>query len=581
MLRSLHVQNLAVIERAELEFGPGLNVVTGETGAGKSLVVDSLSLLAGGRASSETIRTGADTLAVSGVFEPPGAAWRRQLEQAGVPSGGDELLVRREITREGRNRVFVNDHPVTARLLSAVAHGLIRIFGQRDELGMLSADLQRAWLDRSGGDSLAVLVESCGEAYGAWRESAERLQRLSLDDRLRQERIDLLKFQTSEIDGARLRPGEDEELGSERDVLRHAETIAGALYRAIGLLSDDEMAADGRLAQAGSALADIARWQPEAAAWVETLAGASASVNDVARELRTHAAGCEPDPARLNRIEERLSVIERLTRKYGGSSSDVLDHGRRLAEELRELETADVRREEVQREAAARLEEYAGRAVALSAARRGRAGELGEEVLGHLRDLAFERAAFEVRVARETRAESPLELDGERVAFDARGVDGVSYLFSANPGEELRPLSRVASGGELARLFLALQTAVRGLGPADGSTLVFDEVDSGVGGAEAAIVGRKLQRLAGGGQILAVTHLPQVASRGNFHLEVKKEVRGARTRVDVRRLDRERRVEEIARMLAGEEVTDASRSAAAELLAAGSAADCQGRKPVV
>ena len=569
MLRSLHVRNLAVIERAELEFGPGLNVVTGETGAGKSLVVDSLSLLAGGRASSEMIRTGAGTLAVSGVFEPAGDDWRNRLEEAGVPLFGEELLVRREVTREGRNRVFVNDHPVTVKLLSSVAHGLIRIFGQRDELGMLSADLQRAWLDRSGGDSLAALVDSCGEAYGAWREAADRLERLSLDDQLRQERIDLLKFQTSEIDAARLLPGEDEELRAERDVLRNAEAIAGALHRAIALLSDDELAVDGRVAQAGNALADIERWQPEAASWAETLTDIGATVNDLAQELRSRAAVSESDPARLNQIEERLIVIERLTRKHGGDCSDVLEHGRRLSEELLELETADVRREEVEQEAAARLSEYAGRAEALSAARRDRAGALEREVRGHLLDLAFERAVFEVEVTREARAGSPLVLDGAAVAFDARGVDRVAYRFSANPGEDPRPLSRVASGGELARLFLALQTAVRGGGPAEGSTLVFDEVDSGVGGAEAAIVGRKLQRLAEGGQILAVTHLPQVASRGARHLEVKKQVHAGRTRVDVHRLDHDRRIEEVARMLAGEHVTDASRSAAAELLAAG------------
>ncbi len=568
MLRSLHVRNLAVIERAELEFGPGLNVVTGETGAGKSLVVDSLSLLAGGRASSEMIRTGAGTLAVSGVFEPQGADWRGPLEAAGLPAEGDELVVRREITREGRNRVFVNDQPVTARLLATVAHGLIRIFGQRDELGMLSMELQRAWLDRSGGDSLAALLDACGAAWRVWREAADRLERLSLDDQLRQERVDLLKFQTSEIDAARLLPGEDDELFAEREVLRHAEAIAGALHRAIALLSEDELAVDGRLAQARSALADIARWQTEAESWVETLAELGAGVSDLARELRTHAAGGEADPSRLNRIEERLSVIERLTRKYGGSSSDVLEHGRRLSEELLELETADIRREEVEREAAGRLAEFAERAQTLSAARRRQARALEREVLGHLRDLAFEQAAFEVGVAREPRSGSPLELDGGRIAFDARGIDRVSYRFSANPGEELRPLSRVASGGELARLFLALQTAVRGGGPAEGATLVFDEVDSGVGGAEAAVVGRKLKRLGRGGQILAVTHLPQVAAVGDLHLEVRKEVRGGRTRVDVRRLDHASRVEEVARMLAGEQVTEASRSAAAELLAA-------------
>ena len=568
MLRSLHVRNLAVIERAELRFGPGLNVVTGETGAGKSLVTGSLSLLAGARASSETIRTGADALVLSGVFEPSGNDWRRLLEDAGVPADGDELLVRREVTRAGRNRVFVNDHPVTLRLLAAVTRRLIRIFGQRDELGIVSPELQRDWLDRSGGESVAGLVASCASAWEAWREEADRLKRLSGDDQLRLERIDLLRFQTSEIDGARLVAGEDEELRAERDVLRHAEAIAGALHQALALLSDDEQAVDSRLAQAGSALRDIARWQPEAGTWAETLSEAGAAVNDVTAELRGRTVGSDPDPGRLDRIEERLSVIERLTRKYGGNAASVLEHGRRLAEELLELETADTRREEVERQAAACLSEYAARAGALSAARRELAGALREEVVGHLRDLAFERAAFQVELGRTPRLDSALELDGERVAFDRRGVDRVTYRFSANPGEELRPLARVASGGELARLFLALQTAVRGGGRAADGALVFDEVDAGIGGAEAAVVGRKLQRLARGGQILAVTHLPQVASRGNVHLEVKKEVRAGRTQAFVHRLDRERRVEEIARMLAGEKVTDASRSAASELLAA-------------
>ena len=570
MLRSLYVQNLAVIERAELQFGPGLNVVTGETGAGKSLITGSLSLLAGGRASSDTIRTGADTLVISGVFERSASDWRRLLEEAGVPAEGDELLVRREVTRAGRNRVFVNDHPVTLRLLSAVTRRLIRIFGQRDELGMLSRELQRAWLDRSGGDPVAALVSSCGSAYEAYREAADRLERLSGDDQLRLERIDLLKFQTSEIDAAHLLAGEDEDLRAEREVLRHAEAIASALHQALALLSEDEQAVDSRLAQARRALQDIARWQTEADGWADTLAEAATLVNDVTAELRSRAAGSDSDPRRLDRVEERLSVIERLTRKYGGGSGDVLEHGRRLAEELLELETADVRRDEVERQAEACLAEYRARAETLSRTRRELGAALRRDVLRHLRDLALERAAFDVDMGHEPRPDSPLEIGGERVAFGRHGFDQVTYRFSANPGEALRPLSRVASGGELARLFLALQTAVRGAGPPAGSTLVFDEVDAGLGGAEAAIVGGKLKGLARGGQILAVTHLPQVASRGDRHLEVRKEMRAGRTRVDVHRLDDERRVEEVARMLAGEEITETARSAAEELLAGAS-----------
>ncbi len=569
MLRSLHVQNLAVIERAELEFGPGLNVVTGETGAGKSLIVGSLSLLAGGRASSDSIRTGAETLVVSGVFEPAGDGWRAPLARAGIRADEDELVVRREITRAGRNRVFLNDQPATLRLLAEVAGEVIHIFGQRDELGLLSVDLQRDWLDRTGGDRTLSLIEACAAAFDDWREAAARLERLSLDDRLRLERIDLLEFQTAEIEAARLEAGEDDDLRTERERLRHAETIAAALHQALVLLTDDDQAVDSQVARARSALDDIVRFLPSSAAWSENLAAVGAQVDDLVQELRSEAAAAESDPRRLDEIEERLSVIERLVRKYGGSAASIIDHGARLADELFELKTADVRRDDLAQQTVAFLADYAKRAGDLSAVRRELAGELEKEVLEQLRDLALDRALFEVALSRERRADSPLELQGERVAFDRRGVDRVTYRFSANPGEELRPLSRVASGGELARLFLALQSAVRGAGPAASSTQVFDEVDSGVGGAEAAVVGRKLQRLAAGGQILVVTHLPQVASRGERHFEVRKEVRGERTWVDAAPLDPNRRVEEVARMLAGEEITEASRSAAAELLAAG------------
>ena len=290
---------------------------------------------------------------------------------------------------------------------------------------------------------------------------------MSGDDQLRLERIDLLKFQTSEIDAAgTLQPGEDEKLRTEREVLRHAEAIAGALHQAVALLSEDDQAVDSRLAQAGNALEGIARWQPEAGSWADTLAEAGALVNDLAADLRTQAAGCEPDPIRLNQIEERLSVIERLIRKYGGSSADVLEHGRRLAEELLELETADVRRDEVERQAAAlsRGVRRRGRRLchrpAANAPRRWRAKSSG--TCG-----TWRWSAQRVRgrdLGRELRAGSPLELNGEHVAFDRFGVDRVTYRFSANPGEALRPLAKVASGGELARLFLALQTAVRGAG---------------------------------------------------------------------------------------------------------------------
>jgi len=591
VLRELHVRNLAVLAEASVTFGEGLNVLSGETGAGKSIVVDSLFLLAGARASTDLIRGGAEALTVSGIFAPEGGGWRRVLEEAGlVPDAAadpeadpadraaaaappTEVLVRREIGHNGRNRVFVNDQPTTLRLLGDLAPYLLRIHGQRDEMELLASDLQREWLDASGGEEARKLTARVAEAHAGHARLAERLARLSGDERLRLERIDLLRFQAGEIDAAQPRAGEDEELRREREALRHAEAIARALGTAFSLLLDEEGAAVERLARSQALLAAVAGWEPPAAAWAAELEEARIRVTELATALSRRLDGLDADPARLDAIEERLSLLERLCRRHGGDLAQVLARRGEMAAELAELEGDAGNQDELRARAEAALDDYRDAALALSAARRGWGEALAARIEAELEDLGLARARLGVRLERRRRAGSPLVLDGEPVDFGPRGIDQVTLLFAPNPGEEARPLARIASGGELSRLHLALQLAA---GPAASPaaaarpTLVFDEIDAGIGGAEAAALGRKLQRLAGAGQILAVTHLPQVASHADVHFRVRKTVAAGRTDVQVEKLAPRARVEEVARMLGGDKLTPLSLSHAEELIAGAS-----------
>ncbi len=567
MLRDLHVRNLAVIAEAEVRLGSGLNVLSGETGAGKSIVVDSLALLSGARASSDLIRTGAETLAVIGVFEPAGVGWKAVLEKAGIEPAEDEVVVRREVSRQGRNRVFINDQPVTLNLLAAMAPFLIRIHTQREELGLISPELQRVWLDRAGGEAAVRLLEEVEEAFHQHRHLAERLLKISGDDRLRQERIDLLQFQVREIDAARVEPGEDADLRSEREVLRHAEAINEALGTSYNQLFEDEDSALEKLSQASRRLRGVGEWEPGGVGWSEDVDRLVVGLEDLSREIRDRLGAVDADPARLDAVEERLSVLDRLCHKYGGETRKVLEYRQRIGDELADL-TADVsRREEIaaqEKEALGRFKEIAGR---LSSSRHRWAADLAERVHRELADLAMGKARFAVDLSTRRREESALLVQGVPVDFSSRGYDQVTYQLAANPGEDLSPLSRSASGGELSRIYLAVQLAVRAGGRAARATLVFDEVDAGIGGAQAEALGSKLSRLAADGQILAVTHLPQVASHADHHLRVDKRIDRGRTRTAVTSLECDDRVEEVARMLAGKEVTDLSRSHAEEMIA--------------
>jgi len=567
VLRDLHVRNLAVIVEAEVRLGSGLNVLTGETGAGKSIVVDSLALLSGARASSDLIRTGAEVLSVTGVFEPSGEDWRCVLSAAGFDIEGDELVVRREINRQGRNRVYLNDQPVTLNLLIAVAPHLLQIHTQREELGLVSPELQRSWLDRSGGPESSEPCRRVQQNFDEYRGWVSRLDRVEGNEQLRQERIDLLSFQVDEIDAARLQAGEDQALKVERDVLRHSEAITEALGSAYGLLFDDDAAAVERISQAARRLREISDWEPQGATWGEGLQALNVSLQDLTREVRDRLAVIESDPARLDAIEERLVLIDRLGRKHGCDGDEILTYRQQMALELEDLTADASRREEIARDLDQALGKFKRQADRLASLRRAWSGGMAERVHAELADLALGKARFAVELSTRRRDDSPLRVDGIPVDFSAHGYDQVTYLLAANPGEDLAALSRSASGGELSRIYLAVQLAIRAGGPAVRTTLVFDEVDVGIGGAQAEALGQKLARLAVGGQILVVTHLPQVASHADHHFRVEKRQADERTLTRVACLDSATRIEEVARMLGGRRITELTRSHAQEMIA--------------
>jgi DNA repair protein RecN (Recombination protein N) len=567
VLRHLHIRNLAVIEASSIEFGAGLNVLTGSTGAGKSIVVDSMALLSGGRGRSELIRSGEDLLTVTGVFDPVDSAALMVLEAAGVPADGAEVVIRREISREDRNRVFVNDRPVTLRLLTDLAPFLLRIHTQREELGLVSPELQRFWVDRSGGREAAALLEATGRRYAAWEALDRRWQRLAGDERLRLERIDLLRFQLREIDAAGLARGEDEELRVKRDLLRHREAIQQAIGASFERLTESDGCAVDALARSERDVSGIRDWEPEAAEWTAELEAARIRVEEVAKSLAARLESLPDDVGELDAIEGRLATIDRLRRKYGASADEILDQRDRIATELGELEASEEDREALAREREKELAAFVSAARELSRARVRWGRELAAGIERELADLALARARLSVEVGSVAREGSPLVVDSGPIEFGPEGIDRVVILLQANPGEASGPLARVASGGELSRVYLALQLAA-GESAAARPTLIFDEVDAGIGGSEAAALGRKLRRLSEGGQILAVTHLPQVASCGHAHYRVAKSLDGERTRVAVERLAPDERRREIARMLSGDEITPTALSNAGELLEA-------------
>jgi DNA repair protein RecN (Recombination protein N) len=584
MLQEIHIRNYAVIENLTVEFHPGLNVLTGETGSGKSVLVDALDLALGGRASPDVIRTGADRATVTVVFRaeaisgsarkdgvgglPPWFDW---LERYGV--GGEtegEIILRREILASGRSRLLVNDQPVTLAAAKELAPLLVEVHGQGEHASLLVRESQLDLLDAFArtGERLATVRGLFAQRHELEHEWTELNQ--SEQERLRV--LDLLRFQVDELTKARLTPGEDERLESERTVLRNVEKIRMAAASAYAALYEDEGSALERLAAVDRALNELVRYDPALDSHREPAIAARVALDDLARALGDYLGRLEADPERLDAVEERLALLDRLKRKYGGTTNEILAFAARAREDLARLEHSDERREEVGRQLASASEAYLKVAAALSRDRRAAASRLSGEVGKELSHLGMDKARFEVGFedvdnASDAATESP-------EAGGPKGIDRITFLVSPNPGEELRPLDRVASGGEISRLMLALKTVIAAsAGNADDRvrTLVFDEVDAGIGGRAAEAVGERLKRLARENQVLSVTHLPQIACFADHHYSVEKVERAGRTFASVQYLATEReRATELARMLSGRRITEAVLEHATAMLKQGS-----------
>lgn len=573
MLTHLRIQDLATIRDLALEPGPGFNVLTGETGAGKSILVGALSLLFGARASRELIRGGSERAVVTGAFEIAGDPEAGDLlRRLGLEDSEGTLVIRREIRDAGRGRVLVNGEPATVGMLATLAEVLGCVHGQGEDRAVLGASALLATLDaRAGLRERALRVRTLHARLVA---SCARFEARQADERLRAQRLDLLEHQVREIEEARLPPtpgsGEDDEdvvAERARARLARAEDLSLALAAAAEEIYEADGSALDRVARARRALADLGELVPDLGARLASLAEVQAALEDVGRWMADEARATEADPRALESLEERLVVLAGLKRKYGPTLADVREHAVRAAGELAELQDWEATSERLGRELAAAAAAHAGEALELSRLRRAAAPTFQRAVEADLRSLEMPAARFELRWVRATDPSSPVRVADVPVAHAPTGIERACAWFSANAGEEPRPLARVASGGERSRLALVLQALAQEPRRArPGRTWVFDEVDAGLGGEAAACVGRRLADLAAAGQqVFCVTHLPQVAAAATTHHRVAKEVRGRRTTTTLRVVEGDQRLAELTRLLAGRD-TPAGRRHAAELL---------------
>jgi len=623
MLVELRAENYAVIDHAIAVFGPGLNLLTGETGAGKSILVDALALLMGGKSSVEVVRHGADKAVVACVFESTPNA-ETILEENGIDSGGNDVILRREILSTGKGRVFVNNQPATVAVLKQLAPELALVHAQSESLTSFDQTQQRILLDRFGG----IATDAVAEAHARWRTASEKLDELLQGEQDRLRMVDLWSYQDKEIDGARLVPGEDEALETEKRVLANSEKLYAAAMGAFDQLYEGGSSAEAALRAALRNVEELARYDGRFTEAAQQLTSARAILGDVSASLRDYAEGINASPERLAEIEDRLALLDRLKRKYGQTVVEVIAFGEEVTRKLAEVEDRDEILKALRKDLAEASTAYRAAAAALTAERKSAATKLAKLAEAQINSLAM-KVRFEIAVhsaeeafleggqglspgnksaklmgalAPETssalkgqlamakqsfvsghdfsRAENAakneraLAPEAETTHWAASGWDQVEYRIATNPGEPLKALHEIASGGEMSRVMLALKVSVEESAATPKKktptprTLVFDEIDIGIGGRAAEAVGQKLKSLSRGQQVLCVTHLPQIAAFADQHFVVEKRESDGRTKMQIRLLDDRARTHEVARMVSGAKVTETSLQHAAQMIAA-------------
>jgi len=568
VLAELRLENYAVIDNVVIEFATGLNLLTGETGAGKSILIDALGLLLGEKASSDVIRTGAERAVVAAVFESDGAEARSIegiLETNGLDGENGSLILRREIAPGGKGRVFINNQPATVAVLKQIAPHLAVIHAQNESIVNFDAAARQELLDAYAG----VELKDVSAAFAHWKQIRGRIADLEQDEQDHMRLLDLWNFQCREIEEARLRAGEDEQLEAEKRVLANAEKIYGAAINAFDLLYEGNASTSSSLRAAQKHLEELVRYEPKFQEALAALESARISVEDVGATLRDYAGGIQASPERLAEIEERLALLDRLKRKYGPTLNQAIAFGEDTSRKLSEMENKDQVLLELRGQLALAGDDYRKAARSVSRKRLEAGKKLEKLVEAEINDLAM-RASFRIAID-ENEAEQ---------GWTPSGINQVIYRISTNTGETMRPLEQIASGGELSRVMLALKASVEaGTNPAGNPlakkksaaaqrTLVFDEIDTGIGGRAAEAVGKKLKALSKGNQVLCVTHLPQIATFADHHYVIEKREAGGRAKTTVRQISGEERTEEVARMLSGAKLTETSRKHAEQMIRA-------------
>jgi DNA repair protein RecN (Recombination protein N) len=554
MLHELAVENYAVVDRVRVRFHPGLNLLTGETGSGKSILVDALALLFGGRASSDMIRSGADKARVSAVFEP-GSRALATLTEAGIECEDSELVLEREILSNGKGRVYVNNRPATVALLKDLAPHLGDIHGQHDQQLLFDPAAQLSMLDAFARNQ--EHRARIAEFFQSWKRAGDEIAALESAEQEKLRMLDLWAFQRREIESAELQPGEDASLESERRVQQNAGKLLESVGAAYEALYEAPESAWSTLRLVTKKLDDLARVDPDIESVRQSLEPARIAIQDVSYSLRDYLGRVEANPARLEEIELRLAAIDKLKRKYGTSVEEILAFSEDVSRRIGEVETAGERLESLRKERQRLASEYEKAAADLNCRRMAAAAELSKRVEAELKPLAMERAIFVIRI--------------EPGPWTATGADRVEFLVSANRGEEPKPMERIASGGELSRIALALKTCLVGPNAAakeSPRTLVFDEIDTGIGGRAAEGVARRLKKLAHANQVLCVTHLAQIACFADHHYRVGKSEHAGRTVTEVDELSAKTSTEEIGRMLSGQRLTPEALKNAEQLIRA-------------
>ncbi len=563
MLRSLRIKNYALVDQLEVEFQPGLNVITGATGAGKSIIVGAANLILGERASSEAVRTGFDTADIEAVFElSQDRALRELMNKLGSIPQDDLLIVRREISSKGQSKCFINDRQVTLGSLKSVGDRIADLHGQHEHQSLLNVERHVEYLDHYGDFENDLL--RLRETYVSLKMKQKELEKLKSAKMTDEEKRQLFGFQIQEIERANLSSGEEVKLNQEKKVLENAETLcelASGLYHQ---LHEPDMSILDRLGALSKELKRGARIDSRLKEPAENLESSLITLQDAAGFLEQYRSRLEFDPDRLETIRERLNLLNTLKRKYDKSIEQILAHKEQIAKELRHIESKDEIIRDLEKEIRDVCEILRKRCVSLSEKRKTKSLQLSKKIQAALSALGMDKTRFQIRIARQEDEHGLVEIDGKRYLADETGMDRVEFFVSPNPGEDLKPLAKIASGGEISRIMLALKSILAKTDRVD--TMIFDEIDVGIGGEVASAVGKSLKDLASAHQVIVITHLQQIASQADDHFRVSKESIKGRTVTRIKRLEKEERVEEIARMISGERVSRLSLSQAEEMI---------------